>query len=97
MRTKQIVILSLLGLTAAALAFGYVWTQQKAATATPPTTGAPQGNPGRVAPEGAYSSCERKQEGDACYFIIRDAKQAGVCQSVYGELTCGPTFPDGSY
>lgn len=95
---KQLSLTLLLLLVAGVLLYVYT-TQRQVNMSTEAVTheSAPEGNPGMVIPEGALVSCEEKTVGDGCYFIIQEEKRDGICQDIMGTLTCGPTFPDGTY
>lgn len=94
MKHIQLLILFLI---ACALVSGYIVMNKKATTDRIAVDSAPFEVPTDIAPEGAFSSCVEKLEGDTCTFIINNRENDGVCQNIMGTLTCGPTFPDGSY
>ncbi len=89
--------LLILFLVTCALVSGYIFMYNKAETLPTQDSTEQLQEPTERAPEGAFSSCIDKTEGDACIFIIAEVAYDGVCQDIMGTLTCGPTFPDGSY
>ena len=97
----QRLLLPFLFLLAAALLTSYIYYSNTAAQHVVDETEVPPAPPTapveELAPEGAYSSCVEKTEGDGCAFTVNNVDYDGVCQNIYDTLTCGPTFPDGTY
>lgn len=97
----QRLLLPVLFLAATALIASYIYHSNSAAKSADDGLESLPAPPARsleeLAPEGAYSSCVEKTEGDECIFTVNDNDYDGVCQNIYDTLTCGPTFPDGTY